>query len=620
MTDSRTRIHQGLWLLLAAGLAVCAGLLQPRLNRLSEEGGLVPPGNPAAKQDPTTALLTVLPGGLRAPILGWLWIEAEDLKIQGRNHDALQKTQLICALQPYFSGAWAFQAWNMAYNISVQYHTGEHRWLWVYNGIKLLRDQGIPNNPWSISLYEQLAWTYFHKVGQFLDDFHEFYKRRWAAYMQHLLAPPAFGTTEEVIAAFRPIAAAPLDRDPARQGKPLIQPDQRELVLRDGDCAEYARLLGQQGVAVDASLLDAYNRYSQDEAIRLTWTVPRRPPAAGRPAAVAALINAPRHAAARGKLLAFVRAQLLWNEYRMDPRWMLGLMEKYGPLDWRLPWSHAVYWATYGFHAAQGTPLESLENIQALNAGRYILFGLKDLTWQGRAAIEEDPNRPDLPALYLTFDPRFVEPAQREYARLIQKARKDRSTETVEDNAFRSGHMNYLATAIEMLYACYRHDEARKYLQVLKDTYHFKGGEWDMELEDFVVTRLASDASPSRETAMAVIPAAIQSVYLRTLEGDASGARTMSRLAQRAHARYQEAVPDRNRLPPLPEIERLAVQGLLIRPLASGYNLSLLDRARLWRITDPRLQAPIYPALETVLRPQCQAEGVDFDVAFPAPR
>jgi hypothetical protein len=80
MRESRTRILQGIWLLLAAALFAAAGLLQPHLNRLGEDSGLVPPGNVVAKQNPKASVLAFLPGAVRAPALAYLWIQAEELK------------------------------------------------------------------------------------------------------------------------------------------------------------------------------------------------------------------------------------------------------------------------------------------------------------------------------------------------------------------------------------------------------------------------------------------------------------------------------------------------------------------------------------------------------------
>ena len=70
-------------------------------------------------KDPKTTLLQVAPGGLRAPLLTYLWIRSQQLKEDGKFFDALQQRDLICDLMPHFPGVWSFHAWDMAWNISV---------------------------------------------------------------------------------------------------------------------------------------------------------------------------------------------------------------------------------------------------------------------------------------------------------------------------------------------------------------------------------------------------------------------------------------------------------------------------------------------------------------------
>ena len=210
------RVTQALWLGVAAVLLAAAGQLQPRLVKLGTTYELVQDSSPGGSD--LEALLTIAPGGLRAPVVNYLWIRAEELKQQGKFYDAMQLADLICSLQPYFPGVWSFHSWNMAWNISVATHTPEERWMWVTNGMRLLRDRGIPVNPRSLILYKDLAWLFFSKMGSNLDDMHVVYKQRWAAEMQRLLGSPPQGQTSEVIDAFRPIAAAPVDKAAPAKG------------------------------------------------------------------------------------------------------------------------------------------------------------------------------------------------------------------------------------------------------------------------------------------------------------------------------------------------------------------------------------------------------------------
>ena len=92
----------------------------------------------------------------------------------------VQLARWITDLQPTFSGATAYLAWNMAYNISVTCSSFADRWRWVNEGIKLIRDQAIEYNPEDPVLYKELAWIFQHKLGNIMDDANLFYKNRLA--------------------------------------------------------------------------------------------------------------------------------------------------------------------------------------------------------------------------------------------------------------------------------------------------------------------------------------------------------------------------------------------------------------------------------------------------------
>lgn len=607
-----------LWLTVAGVLFASAGMLGPKLDRLSEEAGLSQPDNIPAQRSPWSAVLTVAPGGLRAPAIGYLWIQAEELKNQGRYYDALQKAQMICALQPHFAGAWIFQAWNMAYNISVGTHTPEHRWLWVHNGLKLLRDQGIPRNPNSMNLYRELAWIFFHKMGGSTDDMHFVYKQRWAALMQRLLAPPPYGTTAQTLDAFRQIASARLVKDRRVQGRVMIQEDQLRLLLDENPAAAaFAAALGGVGVGVDESLLEAYNRYSMDmnmQSVRLV-----APKLAGdQDRAVSEVINDPAHAAGRDALLAFVRAQLLWNQYKMDPEWMLGLMETYGPMDWRLTWPHAIYWATYGFHVVENTPMESLRRVEALNNSRNILNGLKDLTWNGRLVYFDNPDAPDSPAIRFNPDPRFIETTQAEHQRLLELARTQR-LEAEEQNIFKAGHINYIINAIGMLYPLNRHADARALMDYVNQQYKPEDESWKWDLQEFVVKQLNADGDPIRSVAISQIIPAIETSWLLRLQGQDAQAKSMMQHGLRVFNLYQQKAVERNKLQPMEIIQADVTSSLLVMPRVREFNLPLLDRARLYRLLPDWLKLMVYDGVSPMLMRQCEAQNEPFAELFPPP-
>ena len=47
---------------------------------------------------------------------------------------------------------------------------------------------------------------------------------------------------------------------------------------------------------------------------------------------------------------------MLREKYKIDPVFAQKVDEQYGPLDWRLPEAHAIYWAALGLEKAKENP------------------------------------------------------------------------------------------------------------------------------------------------------------------------------------------------------------------------------------------------------------------------
>jgi hypothetical protein len=177
-----------LLLLLAAALLVGSGQMQKSLNRDRAQLGLTI-AEPLENAPPVLAFTTVALGGFRGLISNYLWIRANDLEQDDKFFEAAQLADWITDLEPHFPQVWAFQAWNMAWNISVKFKDFADRWRWVEHGIELLRDDGLRYNPDTALLYQQLGWIFQSKMGQNLDDANLYYKQEWAREMTPLFAP-----------------------------------------------------------------------------------------------------------------------------------------------------------------------------------------------------------------------------------------------------------------------------------------------------------------------------------------------------------------------------------------------------------------------------------------------
>jgi len=232
-----------------AGLMVVSAVQSRRLaerrwQRLPEASAAY-----SANVPPALTFVMAGLGGFRGIASEVLWLRVARLQDEGRFLELVQLADWITRLDPHASEGWVYNAWNLAYNISVMMVRPEDRLRWVLNGVSLLRDDGLRFNPRDARLYRELAWLFQNKIGDSLDNAHLTYKL-------HLL---------EMMA-------------------PCVHPDG---TLDSGAEATGARLA----------------------------------------------------------------------ELRMDAERMLGLERRFGPLDWRIPETHALYWAEQGVAHATGNEL-----------------------------------------------------------------------------------------------------------------------------------------------------------------------------------------------------------------------------------------------------------------------
>ena len=68
---------------------------------------------------PMVAFTTVALGSFRGLVADLLWLRSNSLQQKGNYFEMVQLARWIVDLQPSFSGATAYLAWNMSYNISV---------------------------------------------------------------------------------------------------------------------------------------------------------------------------------------------------------------------------------------------------------------------------------------------------------------------------------------------------------------------------------------------------------------------------------------------------------------------------------------------------------------------
>ncbi len=169
-------------LLLAVGLLAMAatwGGHTPRMGALASPLSMEAP--------PGVRFVSVALGGFRGLMADVLWVRASSLQDAGKFFEVAQLSDWITRLEPRYPEVWAYHAWNMAYNITAVVSDPADRWHWIKNGIRLLRDEGIPSNPASPKLYWELGWMFYDKVGGRWDESVSYYRIAWAGEITQLL-------------------------------------------------------------------------------------------------------------------------------------------------------------------------------------------------------------------------------------------------------------------------------------------------------------------------------------------------------------------------------------------------------------------------------------------------
>jgi hypothetical protein len=215
-------------------------------------------------------------------------------------------------------------------------------------------------------------------------------------------------------------------------------------------------------------------------------------------------------------------------------------------LDWRLPESQAIYWATKGLEMTRGH--------KDINCERMITQGLKDAFLSGRLLmIDKDkfetiitvPNLEVVDSVIAT----------------LQKAYIDNKT-----SSFRSAKINFMKDAIVTLYNYGRFNKAK---EIYKDLRNEEPGKksYMVPLETFVLKAWAEDIrdATTKKATDAISGLVYRSCYYLTY-GDMDAALAQERIAKYIYKKYMISnadTKDRTGLAPYSEIKKAVVEGCI---------------------------------------------------------
>ncbi|NQZ58900.1 MAG: hypothetical protein HRT88_15725 [Lentisphaeraceae bacterium] len=243
-------------------------------------------------------------GPLKGLVTDVLWWRAERLKDNKEFFEALQLAEWITSMQPTYPSVWSYQAFDLSFNVSVNFTEPEERWRWVLAGIELLRDKGLQYNPdWQANtvIRHELINIFYSKLMSASDVETRYFQDQWTIQMLQY-----FGT-----------------------GK------RRELEAINNAHANVEKLLEESAVKEFAEVLTKRS-VSLREVLAKTQT----------PAGFVQNGLSMTKAFTPGLVMCYryLQKKLIPQKLKMDIARMLKWDEQYGPLDWRSHEAQIIYW------------------------------------------------------------------------------------------------------------------------------------------------------------------------------------------------------------------------------------------------------------------------------------
>ena len=236
------------------------------------------------------------------------------------------------------------------------------------------------------------------------------------------------------------------------------------------------------------------------------------------------------------------RVAILRERYKMDPELMKKLDEEYGPLEWRLPEAHAIYWASQGLQRATENPTK-ISPTDDLIMLRRVVYQCMQLSWQ-RGRIEDNRFSDEMQfGPNLDMIPKVNDVYMKMYAEEADPNQKD---------GVLKAHRNFLRQAIYSLYVYNRAKDAAYWFKYLGDKYPDKtiiDGDMNsfprnVTLDKYVVATIQediNDTSPDRMNT--VLEGLLQTSYMSLVVDQDDRAEGLRLLARQAWQSYQSKIP-----------------------------------------------------------------------------
>ncbi len=266
------------------------------------------------------------------------------------------------------------------------------------------------------------------------------------------------------------------------------------------------------------------------------------------------------------------RTQLLREKYKLDPKLAREVDEKYGPLEWRLPETHAIYWAYLGLKNSKPEQLITL---------RRVIYQSMQLAAQRGRLIYNPVDK------YFEFGPNLVAipMANEGYEEMIAAALES------NDNV-KNAHANFLKQVITDLYTHNREQDAARWHEYLGKKYPNRYTRPGQTVTEFVLERYKELMDLGKDKVQSAIEGMFMRHFYELAIGQDDRAQGYVNLIKQIHAEYAKKVVrserDRVDLPPLAKLRQDVLNRLIDAPPGEGWSPQL----RLQLLTALNLPVP----------------------------
>jgi hypothetical protein len=253
--------------------------------------------------------------------------------------------------------------------------------------------------------------------------------------------------------------------------------------------------------------------------------------------------------------------------YKLDPAYAQSVDEKWGPLDWRLPEAHAIYWGCRGLDQAKEHP-DKVKPDDLVQLRRLIYQSLYQAFKHGRY-IDNPYNTsgyvlgPNLDLIQRTGDAIL--------------SLHDEENDPMQKNGYLKVYRSFLKDAVYLLYVDNRIAEANKWYDILRDKYPdipildiADSFPTKMTMDEYAEAKVQEEVGDtSQERTTAVVEGLVNHAYYELALGQQSRFQGMRRLAMKVYENYVSKTgklasnAQRIQLPPFETIEQSVVDQLL---------------------------------------------------------